>query len=177
MQLRQHLRDNRLAISTCLLSVLTATALFSRSWRDSENPRPAPLPRPGKAPTNRLPKPPAPLNLTGVAADMANGVAGLKVPWLINDANRGRVIAYFVAENANDPPGHLQVAVQRAWTNLRPKLSREKLTTVHLVVVRTASVVYDGKPPAATDPAVLVHGVVTRMGTDADWFETISEWR
>lgn len=177
MGFREHVRENRLAISACCVSLLCGAALLTRSWRDSPTPRPVVPPRPPVAPGGRPPAPPLKLAHAAVAADASAGVGGLKTPRLIRDPARGRVIAYFDAEDPADPVERLRAGLQRAWAALRPQLPRgEPTTTAHLVVLRSPAT-YAGEPPAANDPAVITHGVVTRAAVDRDWPETISEWR
>ena len=178
MGLREHVRDNQLAIISCCLMALGVVGMLTRPWRDSPRPVPVAPPRPVTAPGDRPPAPPA-LTLVGVKADAARGVGGLDVPRVVSDPGRGRVIAYFAAEEAGDPQERLRAGVAQAWAALRPQLSRGQVTTAHLVVVRPAgpTVANILEPPAATDPAVLVHGVVSRAGADAEWPATVTEWR
>jgi len=176
MSLREHLSQNRLAISACLISVLGAVAI----WRRSQEQPPAPLPRPRPPSVQVSRPPPGPafkIQLTPIKADAERGVAGLDIGVVFLPNSQGRVTAYYIAQDAAAGEEPVKRAVQTAWDSIRPQLPATGPTAVHLVVLSKRPDSYLPEPPAAGTANVLAHGLVTPPKDAGPWAETISEWR
>lgn len=170
MGFREHVRQNRLAISTCFVSLLCAGGIVYRMQQ--EPPRPLPRPRP-PAPTNKLAV--RPLQTQEIEANAEQGIAGLTKPYIIMAHDKKLLTAYFVATNPTAAQPQLMQALQLAWQGLRPQLTDAALTEVHFVAVRTAPTITGAQPPPTGDTNVLAHGHALRDQATGNFPETLTK--